>query len=367
MWIPAATIVPTGPVLYWGWVGLGNVQVNVRVNGHPNGERWRQLECKVCHQTFMETRHTIFYGKKAPAETIWRVLAALADELDIRATARVQAVEHYLMYDLQLAQVQVDELWALLGRREEAGEPQVRRRSKRWVWAAVDLVSKLWLAHVVGDRSLACAQRLIHTVAQVLALGCLPVFLSDQWSAYQDALVAHFGHWVNPSRRFQRGRPPKPCWEALPGLCYAQLVKERRHGRVIRVSFKVVFGQMQAVLGCLKASGVGQVINTALIERLNLSIRQHVSTLKRRTISLAKTEVGLQDQLYLARGYYNFCLPHAALRPPLPAPQPTKGTGSPKRWLARSPAVAAGITAHTYRLEALLFWPVPPWRQANPA
>jgi IS1 family transposase len=231
------------------------------------------------------------------------------------------------------------------------------------VWAAIDPVSKLLLAYVVGDRSQACAQLLIHAVAGLLAPGVLPLFLSDQWSAYPEALLTHFGHWVAMPRRFRRGRPPQPRWEALPGLRYAQLVKERLRGRVIRVSFQVVFGSLEQVMACLKASGVGQTINTALIERLNLSIRQHVSALARRVISLAKQEAGLNDQLALWQGYYNFCLPHASLRLPLPVPQPTKGAGSPRKWQGRTPAMAAGATSRLWRLEELLLWRVPPWRQ----
>ena len=36
---------------YFGWVDWGNI----RSNGHPNGGRWRQLECVVCQRYFMET------------------------------------------------------------------------------------------------------------------------------------------------------------------------------------------------------------------------------------------------------------------------------------------------------------------------
>ncbi len=40
---------------YYGWVGLENI----RVNGHPNGGRWRQLQCIVCNKYFMETKNMI--------------------------------------------------------------------------------------------------------------------------------------------------------------------------------------------------------------------------------------------------------------------------------------------------------------------
>lgn len=49
---------------YYGWLGLNNIISN----GHPNGGRWRQLQCVVCGKYFMETTGTIFYGSRTPPE-----------------------------------------------------------------------------------------------------------------------------------------------------------------------------------------------------------------------------------------------------------------------------------------------------------
>jgi IS1 family transposase len=330
----------------------------------------------------METRNTIFYRKQAPAETIWQVLKALAEGLGIRATARVfdldpktvgqwlcqaaehmEQVSHYLIHDLHLRQVQVDELWALLGRQDVEEHSQQKQRAKRWVWVGTDPVSKLMLAYVVGDRSQATAQWLIHAIVLLLAPGCIPLFISDQWGAYAIALLTHFGHWVQIPRRYPRGRRPKPRWQPLPDLHYAQVVKQRVKGRVVSVTHRVVYGGQEAVQAILQQSGVGKVINTAFIERLNLSIRQHVAALGRKVLSLVKGEDGLTDQLSLWQAYYNFCLPHTALRVLLPQPQPTKGCGSPKKWQQRTPAMAAEVTDRIWRLEELLLLRVPPWPQ----
>lgn len=96
------------------------------------------------------------------------------------------------------------------------------RRGVRWIWAAIDPVSKLLLATIIGDRSEMSAQRLIHAVVALLAPGCAPLFLSDQWSPYAKALLTHFGHWVEVPRRSKYGPAPKPRWRPLPGLQYAQ-------------------------------------------------------------------------------------------------------------------------------------------------
>jgi IS1 family transposase/transposase-like protein len=367
---------PNKRCAYYGWVGLGNI----RSNGHPHRSRWRQLQCVVCHTYFMETINTIFYRKRAPAELIWQVLTALAEGLGIRATARVfdldpntveawlrQAGEHttavsrYLIHDLNLTQVQVDELWALLGQ-QDGDETSQKQRAKRWVWTGIDPVSKLWLAYIVGDRSQECAQLLIHAIVLLLTPGCFPLFVSDQWSPYGAALLTHFGHWVQTPRRGSRGPLPKPRWQPLPQLQYAQVVKQRLKGRVVSVSHRVIYGSLETVEAILTQS-VGRVVNTAFTERLNLSIRQHVSALGRKVATLAKGEAGLDDLLALYRAYYNFCLPHAALRLALPEPQPTKGAGSYQKWTPRTPAMAASITDHVWRMEELLLFRVPPWPQ----
>lgn len=372
---------PNRECAYRGWLGLGNI----RSNGHPHSSRWRQLECTVCHAYFMETVNTIFYRKRVPAELIWQVLTALAEGLGIRATARVfdldpntvegwlrqagqqmTAVSHYLIHDLHLTQVQVDELWALLGQREIDEDGQRTQRGKRWIWTGMDPVSKLWLVYVIGDRSQHYAQLLIHAIVLLLAPGCVPLFISDQWSAYGAALLTHFGHWVHQPRRGARGPLPKPRWLPLPQLLYAQLVKQRLKGRVVAVSHRVIYGSLASVESVLRQS-VGQVINTAFMERLNLSIRQHVAALGRKATTLAKGEVGLADLLALYQAYYNFSLPHSALRLPLPQPLPTKGTGSPKQWLPATPAMAAALTDHVWTMEALLLFRVPPWPQCQPA
>jgi IS1 family transposase len=324
----------------------------------------------------METKGTTFYRSHTPPDTIWQALKALAEGLDIQATARVfevdpstvlnwlnqaskhmEAVSRYLIHDLHLSQVQLDELWALLGKRKSKNS-----RNSCWVWTAIDPISKLFLAFVVGDRSLGTAQLLVHAIVLILMPGCVPLFTSDQWSPYAVALLTHFGHWVCMPRRFKRGRPPASRWLPVSALQYAQVVKRRARGRVVEVSHKVAYGSLAAVEKAL--SQTGKVINIAFIERLNLTIRHHVAALGRKVISLAKTQKGLEAQLNLCQTYHNFCLPNSSLRILLPEPQPTKGrSGSLRKWRQQTPAMAAGVTDHVWRMEDVLLFRIPPWRQ----
>src|SRR5712691_6521928 len=111
----------------------------------------------------------------------------------------------------------------------------------------MDPVSKLILTSDVGNRTLAMAQRVVHQVAQVLAPGCLPLFLTDGFKEYATALLTHYGQWVPSPRRHIRGSAPKPRWMPLPGLLYAQVVKTVCKRRLVGVKHRVVFGTLERV------------------------------------------------------------------------------------------------------------------------
>jgi IS1 family transposase len=366
---------------YGGWLGLGNITAN----GHPSSGPWRQLYCSTCRGYFLETHSTPLHGKRVPSDMFVWAVGALAEGLGIRAVARVfevdpntvlqwlvaaadhlKAFSQYFLHDVRVTQVQLDELYALLcavkdGEVSEAEALQRLSRSPHWVWAAIDPVSKLLLIIEVGERTRAMAQRVVHQVAQVLAPGCVPLFLTDGFKEYATALLTHFGHWVQPPRRQATGPAPKPRWVPRPQLLYAQVVKTVRRRRLVRVKHRVVFGTLEAVEHVLAA--YGWQINTAFIERINLSIRHHVAAVGRRVATLCKGEDGLRHQLALYHCYYNFCLPHSSLRRPLLQPESTIGTGSAKQWQPCTPAMAAGLADRVWTLREVLLFRVPPWPQ----
>ena len=248
-------------------------------------------------------------------------------------------------------QVQLDELYAVLsavrdGDISEAEAIERLSRSPHWVWTAIDPESKLLLSVQVGERTLAMAQAVLHQIAQLLAPGCVPLFLSDGYPHYLTAIVTHFGHWVQPPRRQATGPAPKPRWMPLPELLYAQVVKTMRRRRIVEVKHRVVFGTKAAVDQVLAACG--WQINTAFVERLNLSLRQRVAAIGRRSATPCKSEDGLGQQLVLFQVYHNFVLPHTSLRQALAEPIPTNGTGSAKVWRPCTPAMAAGLTDHVW-------------------
>ena len=141
------------------------------------------------------------------------------------------------------------------------------------------------------------------------------------------------------------------------------MVKTVRRRRLVEMRHRVVFGTPAAVAQVLAACG--WQINTAFVERLNLSLRQHVAAIGRRTTTLCKGEDGLQHQLVLFQTYHNFVLPHASLRQALLLPEATNGNGSARLWRPCTPAMAAGLTEHVWSLKEMLLFRVPPWPQTQ--
>jgi len=298
-------------------VGRGNI----RANGHPGGGPVRQLQCTACRRDFQETHGTPLHGKRVPPEQLVWAVGALAEGLGIRAVARVFEVDphtvlawlievadhaaafsRHFLHDVRVTQVQLDELFAWLsavkaGEVSETEALQRLARSPHWVWAAIDPVTKLLLTIDVGARPLAMAQYMVHQVMQILAPGYLPLFVTDGLKEYATALLTHCGHWVQPPRRQAKGSTPKPRWMPLPHLRSAQVVKQYRRRRLVRVHHRVVFGALAASAQALTAHG--WQINTAFIERQKLTIRQHVAAVGRRVMTLCTGEAGLRHQLAL--------------------------------------------------------------------
>lgn len=215
---------------YHGWLGRGNL----RSNGHPGGQPWRRFQCVSCHGYFYETHGTILHGKRSSPQLIVRVIACLAEGLGIRGTARVfeidpntvlqwlvetaeqlEAFSAYFLHELHVSQVQLDELSAVLravrdGDVSEAEAIERLSRSSHWVWTAIDPETTLLLSVQVGERTLAMAQAVLHQIVQVLAPGCVPLFVSDGYRNYLTAIVAHFGCWVQSPRRQATGPTPTP-------------------------------------------------------------------------------------------------------------------------------------------------------------
>ncbi len=108
----------------------------------------------------------------------------------------------------------------------------------------------------------------------------------------------------------------------------------------------MVWGERMVLFARLRRVGLHPRIQMAFVERLNLTIRQSVSSLSRRTWSYAQTERALWLRLY-----YHLVRPHESLALPVPS---LKSRRHP-----RSPAMALGVTQQLWTVHDLLHSPVP--------
>jgi hypothetical protein len=68
-------------------------------------------------------------------------------------------------------------------------------------------------------------------------------------------------------------------------------------------------GQLNELIAKLRELSLGQVLNTAFVERVNLMLRQGIPALIRRTWSTAQEQGELSLHLEWWRGYYHFTTP----------------------------------------------------------
>lgn len=215
-------------------------------------------------------------------------------------------------------------------------------------------------ATVVGKRTDREATELISKV-RGRSDGSLPLFMSDNLDSYPNALLNIYGEKEEPKRERRPGRPrTRPIVRPPEDLQYAQVVKHRdEHGKMTSIERRVVFGTEEGVKEKLAESGCYTTISTAHVERDNLSARQTNGRLVRKALSFSKDMDELRQQTALDDLVYNFSREHNSLRVGLRRPQPTRGPkGTKKAWAQRTPAMAAGLTDHTWTIEELMTYPI---------
>ncbi len=321
---------------------------------HSGADTIPYLQCQACHRKFSVRVGTPMYDLKTPAKRVDEVMTATSEGVDVAAASRIfkhdertiqhwldrtaqhaQRLHHHFIHDLVCAHLQLDELVAKLrGLKDHV-----------YVWVALDAQTKLIPVIYVGRRKHDDAMVFVHEVWQRLAPGAPPVFTTDGLWLYYYALTAHFGQWVpQVGKRW-------PVWQVDPRLLYGQVHKVKVGYKLKSMYTLAVCGtraQLREALGALRLTGR---IMTAFVERVNLTLREHIPPLSRRTWSLARDEHSLWTHLEWGRAYYHFCRYHASLRLP---------SQRPHRYRSRTPAMAAGLTRRRWRVSDLLLMPLPP-------
>jgi transposase InsO family protein len=134
---------------------------------------------------------------------------------------------------------------------------------------------------------------------------------------------------------------------------------QHRRRKLVRVKRVFRLGNGVAFTEALQTLGFSGRVNTAFIERVNLTIRRGVAALARRTWATALQAPHLEAHLHWWLAYYHFVRPHGSLRVVV---QGQAGETSPwrRRYQQRTPAMAAGRTKHRWTTQYLLGCPVLP-------
>jgi hypothetical protein len=125
------------------------------------------------------------------------------------------------------------------------------------------------------------------------------------------------------------------------------------------VERRILIGDGENYRKRLKTAGLSGRINTSFVERINLTIRQSVSKLTRRTGGPAHFTPELLEHLEWWRAYYHFVHFHESLAVALASPKRRKGRQQPTRFRKRTPAMVAGLTHRRWTVKDLLSHPLP--------
>ena len=161
-----------------------------------------------------------------------------------RAAQKAHEINAYLLRDLPVTQVQLDEMWNFIRRKhaQQAGpdgeSSELSADGRQWVWISFAPEFRLILAAFVGPRTFESALQLIQMTAAVV-LG-VPCFFSDGFSCYLSALIEVYHTLKTFPRTGKPGRPKHPVKEP-PRLAYGQVVKKHQ-GRLQELVYRVRCG-----------------------------------------------------------------------------------------------------------------------------
>ena len=212
---------------------------------------------------------------------------------------------------------------------------------------AFDPEHRLVVSVVPGKRTEDKVHRLVQDFKQRTGGRVMNLMTSDEYSAYPPAIFEAYGVVRQPRRTGRPGRPKKAKKVLPKKLLYATVHKERRDGRVVKVSMRLVFGTLAALAAALALSLVSRIVNTVFIERHNGSDRNRNRRKVRKTCCFSKDWGVHEAMTYFTMYSYNFCWPVRTLRVEV----------APKQYLPRTPAMAAGLADHIWTIREWVTYP----------
>jgi transposase-like protein/IS1 family transposase len=280
-------------------VGAGSI-IRFGFYTTKSGKR-RRFRCRTCRKTFCSNTATPYHRLQHPRATFDEVATLSVEGLNKSAIARVKRIAWNTVHrwlqkaagtcrrfndrkinGIAITELQADEIRTIIHDKEQP----------IWIFAAIEVWSRLWPATVVGRRSYRNTLTLFRDISSRTNLERVPLIATDGFAFYAKVIRRVFG----------------------PACLYGQVIKTRRNDRIVKVERRAIIGADWRLEKMLAESEDSSKLNTSFIERLNLTIRQGSAYLSRRTICHARWKERLEDHLELIRCYYNFVRPHRALK-----------------------------------------------------
>ena len=212
---------------------------------------------------------------------------------------------------------------------------------------AFDPEHRLVVSVVPGKRTEDKVHELVEDFKERTAGRLMNLMTADEYPAYPTAIFDAYAIAQPQARTGRPGRPRKPTKKLPKGLKFATVHKDRKNGRVVKVSTRVVFGTTVAVLAALAQSLVSTVVNTVFVERHNGSDRNRNRRKVRKTCCFSKDWEVHEAMTYFTMYSYNFCWAVRTLRVKV----------AKRKYVQRTPAMAAGLTDHIWTTKEWATYP----------
>ncbi len=290
----------------------------------------QRFRCLRCDKTFSESQP--LDGLRVEHDKVVQIVKLLAEGLGIRACARFtnchiatvlsvletvgqkcESLHDKLVRNLTVESLQIDELWARVGISQRRTTVDDVERGDQYTFLAITAAEKLIVSHLTGKRNAENTEDFVCDFSQRI-VGRVQI-TSDSWQPYPSLVT-----------KYLLDRLDYATMQKVYGAdCNNSASPDRKYspGTCTGVRVKVRAGNPQA-----------DRINTAFVERVNLSVRHFTKRFVRLGLGYSRKLANHRAAINLFVCAYNFCKVHSTL--------------------GCTPAVSAKITDHKWSIEELI-------------